>query len=161
MLDVHGESRAAWPANDALCSALQIINHLQDCARDYRELNRVYLPGDALSAAGVTVETLGEARASAALLGVIGDLAARTGELLARSDGFAGAVSDLGLSLEIGVIHRLGAANVERLRTRDPLSERVHPRPIEAVGGVLIAVAATLAARLGGSAKPQRGAIGP
>jgi len=28
VLDVHGESRATWPANDALCAALQIINHL-------------------------------------------------------------------------------------------------------------------------------------
>src|SRR5262249_42528038 len=25
VLDVHGESRATWPANDALCAALQII----------------------------------------------------------------------------------------------------------------------------------------
>ncbi|HEY0105430.1 MAG TPA: squalene/phytoene synthase family protein, partial [Rhizomicrobium sp.] len=40
MLDVHGESRATWPASDALCAALQVINHLQDCAKDYRELNR-------------------------------------------------------------------------------------------------------------------------
>src|SRR5215467_2426550 len=31
VLDVHGEDRATWPANDALCAALQIINHLQDC----------------------------------------------------------------------------------------------------------------------------------
>ena len=44
VLDVHGESRDIWPANDALCAALQVINHLQDCAKDYRELNRVYIP---------------------------------------------------------------------------------------------------------------------
>ena len=44
VLDVHGESQSLWPANDALCAALQVINHLQDCAKDYRELNRVYIP---------------------------------------------------------------------------------------------------------------------
>jgi len=66
--DVHGESEKVWPANDALCAALQIINHLQDCQADYRNLNRVYVPQDALAAAGVTVETLGEPCASAALL---------------------------------------------------------------------------------------------
>ena len=38
---------ATWPANDALCAALQVINHLQDCGKDYRELNRVYIPEDA------------------------------------------------------------------------------------------------------------------
>ena len=68
VLDVHGESRAAWPANDALCAALQIINHLQDCGKDYRDLNRVYIPLDAFAAAGAEVEELGDARASPALL---------------------------------------------------------------------------------------------
>ena len=31
VLDVHGEDPGkTWEANDALCAALQIINHLQD-----------------------------------------------------------------------------------------------------------------------------------
>ena len=68
VLDVHGESRATWPANDALCAALQIINHLQDCAKDYRELDRVYIPLDAFAESGATVEALGAERASPALL---------------------------------------------------------------------------------------------
>jgi len=50
VLDVHGESRSTWFASDAICAALQIINHLQDCAADYRNLDRVYLPLDALAA---------------------------------------------------------------------------------------------------------------
>ncbi len=60
VLDVHGEDRACWPANDALCAALQIINHLQDCGRDYRDLDRVYVPQDALARAGARVEDLGQ-----------------------------------------------------------------------------------------------------
>ena len=64
VLDVHGESRSTWPASDAICAALQIINHLQDCAKDYRNLNRVYVPLDALAAAGTSVEALGAAKAS-------------------------------------------------------------------------------------------------
>src|SRR3954451_1723780 len=63
MLDVHGESTATWPASDAVCAGLQINNHLQDCAKDYKALNRVYLPRDALAEAGATVEMLGEAKA--------------------------------------------------------------------------------------------------
>lgn len=58
VLDVHGEDRSTWPANDALCAALQVINHLQDCHADYRNLDRVYVPLDALAAAGATVEDL-------------------------------------------------------------------------------------------------------
>jgi squalene synthase HpnC len=60
VLDVHGESQSLWPANDALCAALQVINHLQDCAKDYRELNRVYIPEPMLAAAGITVAALWE-----------------------------------------------------------------------------------------------------
>ena len=60
VLDVHGESRSTWPANDALCAALQVINHLQDCKEDYLNLDRVYLPLDVLAAGGTTVEALGE-----------------------------------------------------------------------------------------------------
>ena len=59
MLDVHGESTSTWAASDALCAGLQINNHLQDCGKDFRDLNRVYLPRDALAAAGATVEMLG------------------------------------------------------------------------------------------------------
>src|SRR6201746_2308066 len=68
MLDVHGESISTWTAPDALCAGLQINNHLQDCGKDYRNLNRVYLPRDALAAADASVEALGEAQASAPLL---------------------------------------------------------------------------------------------
>ena len=62
VLDVHGESESTWPANDALCSALQVINHLQDCAKDYRDLNRVYIPLDTFAAAGLTPEVLAQSK---------------------------------------------------------------------------------------------------
>src|SRR3569623_1270935 len=41
MIGVHGESTSTWAASDALCAALQINTHLQDCGKDFRELNRV------------------------------------------------------------------------------------------------------------------------
>ena len=44
LLDLHQEDPALYPASDALCTALQILNHVQDCGRDRRELDRVYLP---------------------------------------------------------------------------------------------------------------------
>lgn len=33
-----------YEASDNLCTALQIINHMQDCQKDFEELNRVYIP---------------------------------------------------------------------------------------------------------------------
>src|SRR6476469_10981281 len=58
VLDVHGEARDTWPASDALCAALQVINHLQDCAKDYLALDRVYIPSDTLSASSIGVDAL-------------------------------------------------------------------------------------------------------
>ncbi len=92
VLDVHGESRATWPANDALCAALQIINHLQDCGKDYRQLDRVYIPLDAFAETGASVDELGAGHASASLLGCIHKLASRTGALL-RDSGAPGAIA--------------------------------------------------------------------
>jgi squalene synthase HpnC len=126
VLDVHGESRATWPANDALCAALQIINHLQDCKNDYLDLDRVYVPLDALAASGATVEALGEPRASPPLLDCLHRLADRTERLLDDSDVFPGLIGDWRLGLEVAVINTLAHRLTRILKERDPLGDRVH-----------------------------------
>jgi len=134
VLDVHGESPALWPANDALCAALQVINHLQDCGKDYRTLNRVYIPQDALAAAGTGVEALGADRSSPELLRVIAGLAARTARLLEISRPFGGAIRDLRLALEVDLIQTLAGDLNRLLMTRDPLSQPVHHSKSDAAG---------------------------
>jgi squalene synthase HpnC len=126
VLDVHGESRALWPANDALCAALQVINHLQDCGKDYRDLDRVYIPLDAFVAAGATVEMLGADRAPPALLVCIHALAHRTDSLLHESWPFSVRIEDVRLALEVAVIQTLAERLTGLLARRDPLSQRVH-----------------------------------
>ena len=128
VLDVHGENRArTWTANDALCAALQIINHLQDCAGDYRSLDRVYLTRDALAAHGATVEMLGAPRAAPPLLAAIRDLNEKTARLLeGEAAPFPDLIDDTRLSMEVGAIHALAERLVARLQTADPLSEKVH-----------------------------------
>ncbi len=126
VLDVHGESPELWPANDALCAALQVINHLQDCAKDYREINRVYIPEPLLAAAGIGVEALAETRANPALAGVIAGLARRNAGLLETSRPFARGIRDSRLSLEVDLIQTLADDLNTLLMTRDPLSQPVH-----------------------------------
>jgi squalene synthase HpnC len=126
VLDLHGEHTNTWPANDALCAALQIINHLQDCGKDYRCIDRVYVPLDALSAVGIDVTALGADTASPALRQCLSALARKTAELLDHSAGFASMIVDFRLSLEVTVIQRLAQNLVRRLSERDPLSEPVH-----------------------------------
>jgi squalene synthase HpnC len=147
--DVHGESRAVWPANDALCAALQIINHLQDCKDDYRNLNRVYVPLDTLAACGAGVEELGETRASPALLTGLHGLAERTERLLCESDGFSSLINDRRLALEVSVINMLAHRLTRLLMSRDPLSDRVHLSMPAVAGLTGVGILSALSRRLG------------
>lgn len=126
VLDVHGEDRAIWPLSDALCAALQVINHLQDCAKDYGVIDRVYIPMANLEEAGIGAHALAEPKASPALREVIVGLAEQTQLLLQRSSAFAGHIRDRRLSAEVAVIQRLAEDLTGLLLTRDPLSEPVH-----------------------------------
>ena len=161
MLDVHGESTSTWAASDALCAGLQINNHLQDCGKDFRDLNRVYLPRDALAAAGASVEELGRARASAPLLQCLHALAVRTEGLLDDSKSLSAGVKDFRLGLEISVIQAFADKIVGLLKVRDPLSERVHLNPFELLAQSLGGIAGEMTRRAMGRrplSKPAAGA---
>jgi squalene synthase HpnC len=147
VLDVHGEPESTWPANDALCAALQVNNHLQDCRADYTALDRVYVPLDALSETGARVEELGAPRSSPALLRCLRSLADRTASLLQESSGFAAMIADFRLSLEVAVITAMAWRILGLIKTRDPLSEDVRLTKIGAMGSVLAGVAAGSLAR--------------
>ncbi len=161
MLDVHGESTATWAASDALCAGLQINNHLQDCAKDFRDLDRVYLPRDALAAAGATIEMLGEPRAPPPLLKCLHSLAVRTELLFNDSRSFAAQVKDFRLGLEISVIQAFAERIVSMLKSRDPLSERVHLSSVELIGRSIAGMAGEMTRRASGRrvlSKPAAGA---
>jgi phytoene/squalene synthetase len=161
MLDVHGESTSTWTASDALCAGLQINNHLQDCGKDYRDLNRVYLPRDALASAGASVEELGAKRASAPLLQCLHALAVRTEGLLDDSKSLSADVKDFRLGLEISVIQAFADKIVGLLKVRDPLSETVHLSPVQLLAHSLGGIASEMTRRAVGRrplSKPAAGA---
>ena len=160
MLDVHGESTSTWVASDALCAGLQINNHLQDCGKDFRDLNRVYLPRDALTASGASAEQLGEARAAPALLRCLQSLAARNEVLLDESKSLAAEVRDFRLGLEISVIQSFADRIVRLLKVRDPLRERVHLSPIELLAFSLGGLATESIQRLSGRRPVSKSAAG-
>ncbi|MGE7418256.1 squalene synthase HpnC [Methylobacterium tarhaniae] len=127
VLDVHGEDPGrTWATSDAICTALQVINHLQDCGKDFRNVDRVYLPRDILEKHGARIEDLGAERATPALRAVIKDLAQRCLDLLEEGRPLPDLIDDTRLSLEIAAIHRLAVLLARGLLVRDPLSEKVH-----------------------------------
>lgn len=125
LIDLHGESKDAYAASDALCCALQVINHLQDCQDDYRTLDRVYLSTDWMSDAGITVAALDSDTASAGLRRVIDQNLAATEALMGVAQSLAGQLRNTRFALEAAVIVRIANRLTGELRRRDPLAERV------------------------------------
>jgi len=160
VLDVHGESASIWPASDALCAGLQVNNHLQDCGKDFRDLNRVYLPRDALAAAGAAVEELGAAKSSPQLLQCLQALAVKTEALLDEGRALAPQVRDYRLGLEVSVIQAFADKIVGMLKVRDPLSERVHLSPFELLLHSFAAMAGETTRRAVGRSAQSKTAAG-
>jgi squalene synthase HpnC len=147
MLDVHGESTSTWAASDALCAGLQINNHLQDCGKDYRELNRVYLPRDALAAHGASVEQLGLAQSPPAMLACLQALAVRNEALLGEARSLSAEIRDVRLGVDVAVIQAYADRIVRLLKVRDPLRERVHLNKFELLMFSLAGIAGELGRR--------------
>jgi farnesyl-diphosphate farnesyltransferase len=140
LLDLHGEGRNTWPASDALCSALQVLNHLQDCAQDYRLLDRVYLPLTDLATAGTGVEELAANASSPALRRVLDRMLDRTAALIDQARGLRPLVASSGLRWECGVIVELAARLLRRLRQGDPVATRVKLRRSDFFAAFVIGV---------------------
>ncbi|HZT86434.1 MAG TPA: squalene synthase HpnC [Stellaceae bacterium] len=128
LLDLHGESAETWQASDALCSALQVLNHLQDCGEDYRNLDRVYLPQQELAAAGSRVEDLARPALTPGMRRVVDALLDRTDGLIAEARRLPAQVVATGLRWETAVIAELAARLSRHLRRGDPLAGRVKLR---------------------------------
>ena len=125
LVDLHGESVEAYPASDALCNALQVLNHLQDCGDDYRALDRVYLPQDWMAEAGISVGALGGTRTPASLRRVLDRCLDATDGLLTSAERLPGELRDTRFAMEAATIVAIAGKLSRELRRRDPLAERV------------------------------------
>ncbi len=147
LLDLHGETRDTWPASDALCAALQVINHMQDCGDDYRELDRVYIPLDWLTADGAAAEDLAFPASPPGLRATLDRMVEATAPLVATAAALPGGVQDRGLRAESAVIVALAERLLGRLRIEDPLAVRVKLGP---AGIAMAAAKGIVRAWLGG-----------
>jgi len=125
LLDLHREKRDTWPASDALCTALQVINHLQDCVDDYHRLDRVYIPLADLAEAGIGVEALAAPAAGRELRRVFDVMLDRTAGLVATARSLPRNIRSRRLRRESAVIVALAGRLVGLLRQGDPLARPV------------------------------------
>jgi squalene synthase HpnC len=125
LLDLHGEDRAGYRYSDALCTVLQIINHLQDCGNDRRNLDRVYLIGEWMAAEGASVEDLDRNALTPGLRRVVDRMLDGCDALMTDARRLPGALKSRHLAMESAVIVNLAARLIALLRKGDPLASRV------------------------------------
>ena len=128
LLDIHGEDKALYTESDALCSALQVINHLQDVQKDYVGMDRVYIPQDLLDGASLTVEALGKPSADPALRRVLDKCLEGVDGLLATAKPLARHMKSKSLAMETAAIQALAEKLTRQLWRLDPLAVRVEAK---------------------------------
>lgn len=131
LVDLHGEDDTPKKRTDALCIALQILNHLQDCKDDYLAIDRVYIPQDMLRANGTTVEALKASQASPELRATLNAVLDRTDELILQARGGPALIRNRGLRLETAVIVAIAERLSRKLRRLDPVATRVELSAME------------------------------
>ncbi len=140
VLDLHGEDAATYAPSDPLCAALQVLNHLQDGAKDLQALDRCYLPADALDEAGAHVADLQGPRETPGLRQVFTRLLDEVDKLNDAAGALPLQVRDRRLRLEVAVILGLSRRLAQRLRDGDPVATRVKLRKTDVAGSLLGAV---------------------
>jgi hydroxysqualene synthase len=140
VLDLHGEDHTTHAPSDALCCALQVLNHLQDCAADLAMLDRCYLPEDLLAEFGASVGDLRRSAATPALRKVFDSLLHRVERMTHFAANLPRRTRDRRLRLETAVIVGLARRLADRLARRDPVAAPVKLTRCDFAASALVAL---------------------
>lgn len=125
LLILHRESEETFGPSDALCTSLQILNHLQDCQQDLIRLDRCYLPEDMMQRYSVTADDLRKSSASAGLKNVFSDMLCRVDDLNRTASGLVPLVRDRRMRMYSAAVLRLAHLLTGHLKKEDPVAGRV------------------------------------
>ncbi len=125
LLDLHGEDKSGYLYSDALCTVLQVVNHLQDFGDDRRTLDRVYLIGDWIAQEGASIEDVDRDALTPGLRQVMDRMLTCCEELMVLARELPRALQSRHLAMESAVIVNLADRLIVLLRRGDPLATRV------------------------------------
>ena len=125
MLDLHQESPSAYFSSDALCAALQINNHLQDCKKDFQNLRRVYLPAVWFEETKTSIDNLNDTKTNENMRALFDRTVNAIEGLLTESSPLPMLIRSRGLRMEVCVIYKLAQRLANRLKTQDILASFV------------------------------------
>jgi squalene synthase HpnC len=125
LIDLNGGSVDGYGPSDALCIALQVINHLQDCQDDFHSLDRVYLPAEWMTASGAMVDDLNSSASSSGLRTVLDQCLEATERMMEKARPLPSGVSSRRLAMESQAIINIADRLIVKLRFGDPLERRI------------------------------------
>jgi len=129
LIDLHGGlkdgDKKNYEGSDALCHALQILNHLQDCREDFLILNRVYLPLDIMKKHNVELHHLTANTASLELRACLDDILDKVDKLINEATRFPSKLNSWRLAMESQVIISIAIKLSEKLRKSDPIATKI------------------------------------
>lgn len=125
--------------SDAICSALQLINFLQDISQDYEENGRIYLPQDEMQRFVINENSLREGRNSFELKELIRFQIRRASNLL-RAGSPLGMQLRGRFGLELRAIILGGARVLEKLHAQDDVFARPRLNRQERLGILFSAI---------------------
>ena len=104
--------------SDAICTALQLINFLQDLQQDYHEMQRIYLPQDEMKRFGVTEEMIAQRQTTESIRNLLQFQVTRCRRLL-QSGAPLGLVLKGRIGLELRLIILGGSRILKKLQNQD------------------------------------------
>lgn len=127
-LAIAGETGADGEASDALCIALQLLNHWRDLGEDARTLGRIYMPQEWILAAGAKEEDLLHIPSlTPAWAGVLERLDVAITEKLTQSERLAASIRHPRLRFHVRWLWHSAHAWHKALRGQDVLTHRISP----------------------------------
>ncbi len=125
MLALFNENPSTYLPAAALCSVLQLTNHIQDLHQDITILNRIYLPEEMLSKYKVSQKSLQASECSKSLHSLLNDILKRCRDLLKDACILPAIVKSRRIKIYLSIILSLTDILINKLYNADVLAEHI------------------------------------
>jgi phytoene/squalene synthetase len=112
-------------SSDSLCTALQIINHLQDCKDDFNDYDRVYIPLDYFRRFSLDVNVLKKRKAPIDFIFLKNELISKVEDLLLDTENGLKLIKEWRLRKETFIILNIAKRLCFLLKNNDPLEKKI------------------------------------
>lgn len=140
MLAINNENPSTYLPADALCAALQIVNHIQDAKYDFQILKRVYIPADLWKAFNLSVPVLKQDKSPDAFRKLIEEMLKRVKGLLKDAEVLPCIVNNLRLRLVLCIIFSLTNIMICKIVRGDVLASQIKLSKFDWAKAVVIGV---------------------